>query len=139
MLVLSIIGIIIALILVALFVQFANEYSEKAYSYYAIFNATNFIVSALGYLAIYFGNEWYNDALKAHTDLLNGELLMGIGGLFLLGVVYRNIKNTSLIYGLIMSVVTEILYAAATPVVLWMLFAAVAVLAETKPVYNIND
>ena len=138
MVVLSIIGIIIALILVALFVQYSNKHSQRAYNY-EIFNAGNFIVSVLGYLAIYFGNGWYSDALKEHGDLLNGELLMGIGGLFLLGVVYINIKNTSLFYGLVMSVVTEIFYAAATPVVLLVLLMAAAFFAETKPVYNIND
>ena len=138
MVVLSIIGIIIALILVALFVQYSNKQSQRAYNY-EIFNAGNFIISVLGYLAIYFGNGWYSDALKEHGDLLNGELLMGIGGLFLLGVVYINIKNTSLFYGLVMSVVTEIFYAAATPVVLLVLLMAAAFFAETKPVYNIND
>jgi len=138
MVVLSIIGIIIALILVSLFIQASNEHSVKTYEY-EIFNAGNFIVSVAGYLAIYFGNEWYSDALKEHGDLLNGELLMGIGVLFLLGVVYLNIKNTSLLYGLIMSFVMEILYAAATPVVLLVLLMAVAFFAETKPVYNIND
>jgi len=135
MVVLSIIGIIITLILVA---QYSNEQSQRAYNY-EIFNAGNFIISVLGYLAIYFGNGWYSDALKEHGDLLNGELLMGIGGLFLLGVVYINIKNTSLFYGLVMSVVTEIFYAAATPVVLLVLLMAAAFFAETKPVYNIND
>ena len=138
MVVLSIIGIIIALILIALFIQASNAHSVKVYGY-EIFNAGNFIISVLGYLAIYFGNGWYSDALKEHGDLLNGELLMGIGGLFLLGVVYLNIKNTSLLYGLVMSFVMEILYAAATPVVLLVLLMAAAFFAETKPVYNIND
>jgi len=138
MVVLSIIGIIIALILIALFIQASNEHSVKKYGY-EIFNAGNFIVSVVGYLAIYFGNEWYGNALKEQGDLLNGELLIGIGVLLLLGVVYLNIKNTSLIYGLVMSVVTEILYAVATPVVLFVLLMAAAFFAETKPVYNIND
>ena len=138
MVVLSIIGIIIALILVALFVQYSNKQSQRAYNY-EIFNAGNFIVSVLGYLAIYFGNGWYTDALKGQGDLLNGELLMAIGGVFLLGVVYLNIKNTSFLYGLVMSVVTEIFYAAATPVVLLVLLMTAAFFAETKPVYNIND
>ncbi len=64
---------------------------------------------------------------------------MAIGAILLVGVVYLNIKNSSLLYGLIMSVVTEIIYAAATPVVLLVLLMAMAFFAETKPVYNIND
>lgn len=138
MIVLSIIGIIIALILIALFIQASNAYSVKVYGY-EIFNIGNFVISVLGYIAIYFGNEWYRDALKVQGDLLNGELLMAIGAILLVGVVYLNIKNSSLLYGLIMSVVTEIIYAAATPVVLLVLLMAMAFFAETKPVYNIND
>ncbi len=138
MLVLSIIGIIIGLILLALFIQASNGYSVKVYGY-EIFNTGNFTVSVLGYLAIYFGNSWYMDALKEHGDLLNGEILMAIGGVFLIGVVYLNIKNTSLIYGLVMSIVAEVVYAAATPFILLVLLMAGAFFAETKPVYNIND
>lgn len=138
MTVLTIIGVLITLILIALFIQSSNEYSMKVYGY-EIFNAGNFMVSVFGYLAIYFGNSWYSEALKEQGDLLNGQLLMGIGGLFLLAAIYFNIKNTSLVYGLMMSIVTEILYAAATPVVLLGLLVAAAFFAETKPVYNIND
>jgi len=138
MVVLSIIGIIIALILIVLFIQISNEHSVKAYGY-EIFNTGNFIISVVGYLAIYFGNGWYSDALKKHGDLLNGELLMGFGILFLLGVIYLNIKNTTLVYGIVMSIISELIYAAATPVIFFALLLAGAFFAETKPVYNIND
>ena len=138
MLVLSIIGIIIGLILLALFIQASNGYSVKLYGY-EIFNIESFIISVLGYLAIFFGNSWYMDALKEQGDLLNGEILMVIGGVFLLSVIYLNIKNTSFIYGLVMSIVTEVVYAAATPIVVLVLLMAVSFFAETKPVYNIND
>jgi vacuolar-type H+-ATPase subunit I/STV1 len=138
MTVLSIIAIIVALILVGLFVEHSNNYSMKVYGY-EIFNAVNFTLSVLGYFAIYFGYNWYMDALKDHGDLLNGVLLMGIGTLLLLGTVYMNIKRTSLRYGLIMSIVTEILYAVATPIVFFALLLAVAFFSQTKPVYNIND
>ena len=138
MVVLSIIGIIIGLILIALFIQISNEHSVKVYGY-EIFNIGNFVVSMLGYLGIYFGNGWYTDALKVQGDILNGVLLIVIGVLFLLSVIYLNIKNTSLIYGLVMSIVTEIFYVTATPIVLFGLLIAAAFFAETKPVYVIND
>ena len=138
MVVLSIIGIIIALIVVALFVQYTNEYSQSKYSY-EIFNVGNFVISVVAYFALYFGNGWYQDALRVDGDLLNGILVIAIGVIALCGVVYINIKNTSLYYGIIMSIVTEILYAIATPIVFFALLMAVAFFAETKPVYNIND
>ena len=138
MVVLSIIGIIIALALVALFIEMSNKYSVKVYKY-EIFSTGNFIVSVLGYFALYFGNSWYMDALKEHTDILNGEILMGLGGVLVLGVVYVNIKSTSLFYGLVMSIISEILYATAAPILFFVLLMAMAFFAETKPVYNIND
>lgn len=138
MVVLSIIGIIIALIVVALFVQYTNEYSQSKYSY-EIFNVGNFVISVVAYFALYFGNGWYQDALRVDGDLLNGILVIAIGVIAFCGVVYINIKNTSLYYGIIMSIVTEILYAIATPIVFFALLMAVAFFAETKPVYNIND
>jgi hypothetical protein len=110
----------------------------KVYGY-EIFNVANFILSVIGYLTIYFGYNWYMDALSNHGDLLNGGLLMGIGALVLSIVIYMNIKNTSLLYGLIMSMVTEILYCLATPIVFFALLLAVAYFSQTKPVYNIND
>jgi len=138
MVVLSIIGIIIVLILIAVFIQASNEYSVKTYRY-EIFNIGNFIVSVFGYLAIYFGHGWYTDAIREQGDLLNGILIMGFGILFLLGVVYFNIKKTSLLYGIVMSIISELIYAAATPIIFFALLLAGAFFAETKPVYNIND
>ncbi len=138
MLVLSIIGIIVGLIVIALFIQFSNEYSVRVYKY-EIFNVGNFVLSVLGYIAIYFGNEWYIQELKVHGDILNGILLIVIGALLLFSVIYVNIKRTSPLYGFMMSVAEGILYLAATPLVFFVFIAVVAFFSETKPVYNIND
>ena len=135
---LSIIGIIIALILLYIFVIVSNEYSRKTYNY-EIFNVENFIVSFLAYLALYFGNEWYLNALKAGKDILNGQLLMGIGVILLSIIIYLNVKKTSLSYGLIMGFVAEILYLAATPLVFFAFIMMMAYFGQAKPVYNIND
>ena len=79
------------------------------------------------------------DALKEQGDLLNGVLLIAIGGMLLIVVVFLNIKNTSFVYGLVMSLIMEVFYAAATPVMFFALIMVVAFFADTKPVYNIND
>ena len=138
MLVLSIIGIIVGLIVIALFIQFSNEYSVRVYKY-EIFNVGNFVLSVLGYIAVYFGNEWYFQELKVHGDTLNGILLIVIGALLLFSVIYVNIKKTSLLYGFMMSIVEGILYLVVTPLVFFVFIAVVAFFSETKPVYNIND
>jgi len=138
MVVLTIIGVIVGLIFLAYFIGASNKYSKKVYKY-EIFNMGTFIISAIGFLAIYFGNSWYTTALKKHGDILNGELMIVIGTLLLLGVLYVNIKNTSFMYGLIMSVVAGIIYAAATPLIFFAFLLATAFFSETKPVYRIND
>ena len=138
MLVLSIFGIIVSLILIALLIQYSNAYSTRVYKY-EIFNVGNFMASVLGYMTIYFGNEWYTQALKVHEDLLNGELLMGSGAFLLYGVLYSNIERTAPFYGFVMSIVGGALYLAATPLVFFAFIVAVAFFSETKPVYNIND
>ena len=138
MTVLTIIGVLIVLALLALSIQLANEHSTKVYGY-EIFNIGNFILSVIAYLAIYFGNSWYMEALREQGDILNGVLLMGIGIIVLLWIIYNNIKKSSLVYGLTMSIITELLYAAATPLVFFAFIMAIAFFAQTKPVYNIND
>jgi len=138
MLVLSIIAVIIVLVLVVLFIGYANSYSQKVYRY-AIFNRFTFTLCVIAYLALYFGNKWYMSALKAGGDTLNGVLVMIIGASILLYVFEYNIKKTSIFYGVTMTFITGIVYAAATPVVFAFVLIAIAMLAETKPVYNIND
>jgi len=138
MLVLSIIAVIIALVIVALFISYTNSYSQRVYGY-DIFNSYTFVLCVIAYLSLYFGNKWYMSALEAGGDTLNGALVMIIGASILLYVFEYNIKKTSILYGVTMTFITGIVYAAATPVVLAFVLAAIAMLAETKPVYNIND
>jgi hypothetical protein len=138
MLVLSIIAVIIALVLVVLFIGYTNNYSQRVYGY-DIFNHYTFILSVIAYLSLYFGSKWYMSALESQGDTLNGALVMIIGASILLYVFEYNIKKTSFLYGVAMTCITEIVYAAATPVVFAFVLVAIAMLAETKPVYNIKD
>ena len=137
MVVLTIIGIIVALIAAYIAIQFFNSYSMKKYKY-EIFNTTTFAMSFVGYVAIFFGYDWYTSAITQHGDLLNGELLIAIGVIFLLSVVYLNITNTSLFYGIVMSIVVEIFYLVATPPLLIFILLGIAYFSETKPVINVN-
>ena len=136
MVVLSIVGIIVALIIAYMAIQAFNRHSMKKYKY-EIFNSATFILSFLGYVAIFFGYDWYTSAVAEHGDLLNGELLMSIGIIFLLLVLFINIVNTSLFYGLIMRVVVELFYLVATPPLLIFIILGIAYFSETKPVISI--
>ena len=138
MVVLSIIGVVIVLFIVYRFIQYSNRHSLKKYNY-EIFNVGTFFLSVLGYVALFFGYSWYGDALQDHTDILNGELVIGIGILLLYSVIYFNVNRTSLFYGLIMSIVTGAFYLVATPFILAVIVMGVAYFSQTKPVFNVND
>jgi hypothetical protein len=114
-----------------------NSHSVERYGY-EIFNVANFTLCVLGYTALFFGRSWYDDAIRLHEDILNGELLMGIGVLLLLLVAYLIIKRTSVVYGIVMSIVTGLFYAIATPFVVIALVVMVAYFSQTKPVINVN-
>ena len=78
------------------------------------------------------------NALDKHGDILNGQILIGIGILLLLWTIYSNIKNTDLIIGMIFTFMQQVLYfivAAAGAVILFLFFAAYA---QAKPVYRID-
>ena len=138
MTVLAIIGVLVAIVLLVLFVNYANEYSDREF-HYEIFNITTFSIIAIGYVFIYFGEGSYNSALMHEGDLLNGILLMIIGAFLVIVGVFINIINTNLKFGIAMSVVQLILYAPLAVVAVFTLIMMVAALMQTKPVYNLND
>jgi vacuolar-type H+-ATPase subunit I/STV1 len=115
-----------------------NEYTIQKYRY-EFFNMGNFLISAVGYGLLYFGYKWYMSALEKNQDILNGQILIGIGVILILTVIYYNIKNTSGPTGLALSLVQAPIYSVLAVFSLIVLIAAVAFFSETKPVYNIND
>lgn len=138
MLVLSIIAGLIVLVLVAIGMQYLNEYTKKHYRY-EMFNLTTFVLYAIGYVLLYGGYRWIEDALQHKGDWLNGAVLIVIGVVLLIIAVVTIIKHTSLRYGVMLSIVLGVLYAAVTPITIYMLILAVAMLFETRPVYNLNS
>ncbi len=106
--VLAIIGILVVAFILFVIVQMVNNYSESKYKY-EIFNWGNFTLSVVGYIMIFFGRDWYMKALERGGDILNGQLLMGIGVIVILIVVYSNIKNTSLVFGVLITIFQQLL------------------------------
>lgn len=137
MVVLGIIGLTLVALLIFWMVVVINEYSESTFDY-QFFNLQNFTVACIGYAGLYFGNRWYENELAIHGDLLNGQILMGIGVLFLLWVFYINIKRTNIYLGLSVTVIQLVLYASLSVFALFALLLAAAMLMETRPVYNLN-
>ena len=138
MTVLAIIGIIVAIVLLARFVEYANAYSEREFNY-DIFNITTFSIIAIGYVFLFFGKGSFASALMHQGDILNGILLMIIGGFLVMAVISINIINTNLTFGITMSIVQLILYIPLAVAALFGLALLAAFLSDTKPVYNLND
>jgi len=137
MLILKILAALVALYVIYLIAVAINQFTQKRYKYLFL-NQTTLITSLSGYGALFFGYSWYMNALDKHGDILNGQILVGIGALLLLWTIYSNIKNTDLIIGVIFTFIQQILYfvvAAAGALILFLLFAAYA---QAKPVYRID-
>ena len=137
MTVLTIIGVLLLVYMLFAFIAFVNRYTESKYDY-EFFSWANYIISGVGYGSAYFGHRWYTDAVLNGGDILNGQILMGIGLVAIVIVVYINIKRTNIIFGLIFSIFQQLLYIPFTAVGAFVLIMLFAALADTKPVYKIN-
>ena len=137
MLILKILAALAVLYVLYLIAIALNKFTQKRYGYLFL-NPATLTTSLSGYGALFFGYSWYMNALNKHGDILNGQILIGIGILLLLWTIYSNIKNTDLIIGVMFTFIQQILYfvvAAAGALILFLLFAAYA---QAKPVYRID-
>ncbi len=138
MTVLAIIGIGIGLFLIYMAMEKIDEYSNRVY-HYDFFNMQNFGIAFVGNLLVYFGISWYKSALAQNGDTLNGILLLFFGLCILFILLYVNIKNTNLLFGVSVSVFQFTLYAIASVFAFFGLLMAAAWMAQVKPVYDISD
>jgi len=138
MTVLAIIGIGIGLFLIYMAMEKIDEYSNRVY-HYDFFNMENFSIAFVGNLLVYFGTSWYKSALAHNGDTLNGVLLLFFGLCILFLLLYINVVQTDLLFGVSVSVFQFTLYAIASVFVFIGLLMAVVWMAQAKPVYNIND
>ncbi len=138
MLVLKIIAGILILWFLYWSIKTLNEKVIRKFNY-DFFDQGNFIIAFISNLFIYFGREWYIEALEKSGDILNGIILMGIGGVGLLLLVIINIRQTNFLVGLIGSVIQIALFAIGSYFVFFFILIAIAFLSNTRPVYNLND
>lgn len=137
MTVLKILAIVLLAILIYVFILKVNGYTNKKYKY-EIFNLGNYVLSVIAYLLAFFGNKLHVEALNNHGDVLNGELLMLFATLLILLVIYNNVKKTNSMFGLLFSVVQQILYLVLTIPGLYAAALILAYFANTRPVFDIN-
>ena len=137
MTVLTILGILVLAALLYVLVLFINKFTEQKYEY-TFFNITNFALVTIGYTFIYFGNSWYKSALSTNADLLNGELIMVFGVMFVLSALIYNVKKTSLFAGIGLTLFQYMIYLPLAYLSFLALLVAIGFAAQTKPVYTIN-
>lgn len=137
MFVLSIIGICLVYFLLYLIIKRINSYSNDKYKY-NFFNIINLSIISISYVLIFIGYKWYEKALEINSDILNGQILIGIGFLAIFSILYINIKRTKLFFGFLMSLVQLIFYIPISLIALLIVFIVVAFFANVRPVYRIN-
>ena len=138
MTVLIIVGFIVGMIGLYLVFEYLNDVSMKNYSY-EFFSIGHLIQVMIGYWIIFFGNNIYMKAAKASGDLLNGQLLIAIGVVVVLIVVYKNFKAVPFLVALAFTILELIICAPLAVGAFFILVIAAAALAETKPVYVLNN
>ena len=136
MTVLITLGVIAVIAILFIIVSWINNFSEKTYDY-EFFAWSNLLIISLGYFLLFYGSKWYLEAVSKGGDILNGQLLIGIGILFILGVLYTHIKHTNLLFGILVGTFQLILYIPLSVISIFSLLAAAAWLSETKPVYRL--
>ena len=136
MTVLVTLGVLAVIAILFLIVTWINDYSERAFDY-EFFSWANLAITSIGYFLLFYGFKWFNEALSEGGDILNGQLLMGIGLLFILSVLYTNIKHTNFLFGIVVGVFQLILYIPLSVISIFALLATAAWLTETKPVYRL--
>ena len=136
MTVLIILGVISVIAILFVIVSWINDYSEKTFDY-EFFSWGNLGATALGYLLLFYGTKWFYEALSEGGDILNGQLLIGIGFLFIIRVLYIHIKRTNFLFGIVVGVFQLILYIPLSVISIFALLATATWLTETKPVYRL--
>ncbi len=137
MTVLSIIGIIAAIWFAYISIKNYNINTYEQYRY-KFFDWDSYFIIAISYAFMFFGRMNYFEALKDGGDILNGQVLIGMGILGLAYMLLVNIKSTSIYTGITGTIYQLIVYSVLAVVGIFAMFAAFIFFADTKPVYNIN-
>ncbi len=134
--VLTIIGLLAIIYILFLFVEYVNRRSRKYYRY-EFFTYENLAVVTSAYILLFFGHNMYIEALNNNGDMLNGELLMGIGVLIVLSLLLVHVSSTSVGFGLFFGFIQLLIYIPAGIVSFIGLIMLIAWLMDTKPVYRL--
>ena len=137
MLILKILAALAVLLILYFIAIEINKYTQKRYRFLFL-NKTTLTTSLSGYGSLLVGYNWYVNTLEKHGDILNGQILIGVGTLLLFWTIYNNIKNTGLVVGTLFTLIQQLLYLMIGAGGLFILLVLVLVSAQAKPVYSID-
>lgn len=138
MTVLTILGFLIAAAAVFGFIGWFNGYTEKTVNY-CFFTMEHTALMCIGYLMIFFGNSWMQEALDKNGDWLNGALIVAIGTIILIAVIINNFKKNPAKIAIQGSIAQIILYIPIAYVSIFLIMMALAFFSQIRPVYSINS
>lgn len=138
MIVLAIVGFIIVTMGLYIFFEYLNDLIQRRYGY-EFYSIGNLIQVIIAYWLMYFGDKLYMKALKVDGDPLNGGLLLAIGVVMVIIVIYKNFKAVPFFEALIFTILELLICIPLSVGVLFALLILMAALAETKPVYVLNN
>ncbi len=141
MLVLSIIGTILAVIVIVGLCLYFNMHCNEKFSYYFLSRFSLSLI-AISATLLLIGYEWYKYSLAEQGDTLNGIILMIIGVCIVLALLYLNIKSTNFIYGILGSILQlgiflPLWYAGIIFMIIGIVFCFLIGFL-VKPVYVVN-
>jgi len=125
MTVLAILGILIGLFLIYMLTQKLNDFTMHRFNY-ELFEIGSAIIVSIGYYCLYFGYGMYQVALADGGDILNGIVLLALGGILVGLIVLQNIRQIDIPSGLLLSIVQLIIYVGVAVGGLILVFLAVA-------------
>jgi len=137
MIVLYTLGFLAVVVVIFIITARVEGVSERRYGY-KFFTWGNLALTSIGYFIILYGGKWFLEASTKGGDILNGQILVGIGVMLVSGIFLNHIRNTGLVFGVIVGVYQLLLYIPLSVMSAFALFVGVAWALETKPVYNIN-
>lgn len=142
MLVLKILGVVVAILaFITALVGFEMHcYKKFSHRFFTMFTYI-FTTIAIGLGMI--GHYWYQNSLTSGGDVLNGIVVMILGGLAVLILIFTNFKKTNLLYGIAGSAIQLAIFGilAQISLVLFVILAVGAIIesVSAKPVYVVNN
>lgn len=139
--VIEVASLIAIIALLAIGVKRFNERCQSKFGH-MFFSKKAFFVTVAAVALFVAGNAWRVSAIKAHSDTLNAIMLMVVAGLVACGLVFLNVKQTDLFYGLVGSVLQLGAFSALAlfswPFLIVAVVLQLIVILSARPVYIVN-